>query len=65
MNDLKGKAPMGVGDMSMFAEEMKTSKNTLGPINALIRSMVISKMDVDEEEVEVKHAMEASVRSAQ
>lgn len=55
---------MGEGDMSILTEAMRAPKNTVGPIDSFMRSMENSQVEVDEEEVAVKHAMEASLRLA-
>lgn len=64
MHDLKGKASMDDTEIVMQAEVMKALKNTLYPINTLMRSMEITNEGVDEETTEMKQAMEESLREA-
>lgn len=64
MRDLRGKAPMGEGDMFMLVEAMRAPKKTLGPIDSSMRSMGFLDEEVDEEATNVQRVMEASLRSA-
>lgn len=61
MRDLRGKAPMGEGDMFMLVEAMRAPKKTLGPIDSSMRSMGFLDEEVDEEATNVQRVMEASL----
>lgn len=64
INVMKGKAPIGPGDISLQEKAMRASMNTPCLIDVLMRSMVISETDIDEKDANVQRAIEEPLKAS-